>query len=278
MDVLYTEIGSLELWQALALIGVGVLSGSLGGMLGIGGGVVNIPMLTLLLGLPMHLAQAASMSVTPFVAGASALGHHRERAVCVSLLKRLAPVAVVAIIGGICATFVLDDSWLRFIFGVFLIWVAFVHLRKLLVRTNRSAEPSDGPDADPLMSWPRAAVVGGCFGFGAGLLGIGGGLITVPLLGIVCRLPLRQCIATSSAVMVVTSIVGAIFKDATIMNAPDMPAHVQWWSPLEYAAWLIPSCILSSWGMARLSHKLPLKVIRSVFVALVLVASFKLLT
>jgi uncharacterized membrane protein YfcA len=272
MEWLHTTIGTIELWQGLALIGVGVASGSLGGILGIGGGVVNIPMLSLLLGLPMHLAQAVSMTVTPFVAGASAMGHHSEHAVCVPLLKRLAPIAVLSIIGGVTASMYVPNDSLRTVFGVFLIWVALIHIRKLVKGVRI------GPVQMPQMSWGRAAIVGGCFGFGAGLLGIGGGLITVPLLGIVCRLPLRQAIATSSAVMAITSIVGAIFKDATLAMTPGLPDWVQWWTPLEYAAWLIPSSLASSWGMAKLSHCMPLRVVRMIFVALVIVASVKLLS
>ena len=77
--------------------------------------------------------------------------------------------------------------------------------------------------------------------------------------------------------MAVTSIVGAIYKDSTLMMTPDLPDWVRWWTPLEYAAWLIPSCLTSSWCMAKLSHRMPLRVVRMVFVALVLVASWKLL-
>ncbi len=272
MEWLHTTVGSIELWQGLTLIGVGVVSGSLGGMLGIGGGVVNIPMLSLLLGLPMHLAQAASMTATPFVAIAAAMGHHSEKMVCIPLLKRLAPIAVVAIICGVTASIYVPNEWLRIVFGVFLIWVAFVHMRKLVTGVRIAA------DQRSLITWPRAIIVAGCFGFGAGLLGIGGGLITVPLLGIVCKLPLRQCIATSSAVMVVTSIVGAIYKDSTLTMTPDLPSNVNWWTPLELAAWLIPSSLTSSWCMAKLSHRMPLRVVRAVFVVLVVVAAVKLLS
>ena len=268
---LHTEVGSIELWQGLTLIGVGIVSGSLGGMLGIGGGVVNIPMLSILFGLPMHLAQAASMTVTPFVAAAAAIGHHSEKMVCIPLLKRLAPVAIVAIVGGVTASIYVPNAWLQLVFGVFLIWVAFIHIRKLLTGVRIAA------DQEPVVTCGRMLIVGGCFGFGAGLLGIGGGLIIVPLLGIVCRVPLRQCIATSSAVMVVTSIIGAIYKDSTLMMTPDLPCSVRWWMPLEFAGWLIPSSLASSWCMAKLSHRMPLRVVRMVFVALVLVASWKLL-
>lgn len=271
MDWLDTMVGTLELWQVLTLVGVGLLSGALGGLLGIGGGVVNIPMLTLLVGVPIHLAQAASMCVTPFVAGAAALGHHQERMVCVPLLKRLIPAAVIFLIAGVSASIWIDAWWLELIFGVFLIWVAFIHTRKLLSGARST------PDQLANLSWARASVVAGCFGFGAGLLGIGGGLITVPLLGILCRLPLRQCIATSSAVMVFTSIIGAIYKNVTLGQVPDLPQWVEWWTPLEYAAWLIPSCLTSSWCAARLSHRLPLRAIRMLFVGLVLVAAWRLL-
>ena len=259
------------MWQVLSLLGIGLASGMLGGMLGIGGGVVTIPMLTLLLGHHIHIAQAASMVTTPFVATASALGHHRERAVCIPLVKRVAPVACLAIMVGVTASIWTSNTWLQVIFGVFLLYVAVSHWRKLVAPKGAAAV------SEPRITMGRAATVGVTFGLGAGLLGIGGGLIMVPMLGYACGLSLRHAIATSSAVMVFSSIIGAIFKNGTLGLTPDLPADFHWWIPLEIAAWLIPSCLLSSWTGARLSHRMPLKVIRTIFIVLVLVAAGKML-
>ena len=77
--------------------------------------------------------------------------------------------------------------------------------------------------------------------------------------------------------MVFTSVIGAIYKNVTLGQVPDLPQYEEWWTPLEYAAWLIPSCLTSSWCAARLSHRLPLRAIRTVFVGLVLVAAWRLL-
>ncbi|MCH2136258.1 MAG: sulfite exporter TauE/SafE family protein [Phycisphaerales bacterium] len=274
MEWLDILVGTLPLGHILGLLGIGMMAGALGGMLGIGGGVVIIPMITLILGHEIHLAQAASMTTTPFVAIAAALGHRRERAVCVGAVKRIAPVACVAIICGVTLSIWIPNLWLQITFGTFLIYVAWTNLSRLM-RPRGGEDTWKAPSYVP--TWSRCVVVGLCLGFGAGILGIGGGLITVPLLGFVCFLPLRQAIATSSAIMVCTSIVGAIYKDVTLLDTPGLAESVKWWDPLEIAAWLVPACLLSSWCGARLSHKMPLRAIRGAFVVLVVAASIKLL-
>ncbi|MDP7070117.1 MAG: sulfite exporter TauE/SafE family protein [Phycisphaerales bacterium] len=264
---------SLPVWEVLALIAIGLLAGLLGGLLGIGGGIVMIPAISLLLDRDIHLAQAASMNVIFFVAAPAAIRHWRAGGINPAVVKRILPFAMIFVVLGVTASIWIPNADLSLIFGLFLIYVLYENVRRLL--RDRQGLPESAHE--PRVTWLRGGVVGSSAGFGAGLLGIGGGLITVPVTQLVCRCPLRECIACSSTVMCLTSVVGAVYKDATLAEVPGIGADVHWYTPLGISIWLIPTCLIGSWFGARLTHVLPLKVVRSVFILIVAVSAAKML-
>jgi len=255
------------------LILVGIVAGLLGGLLGIGGGIVMIPAITLLLGRDIHLAQAASMNVIFFVAAPAAIRHWKAGGMRLELIVRILPFALVSVILGVTASIWIPDADLSLIFGLFLLYVLYENVRRL-VSDQKGLPETEQP---PIVTVGRGAIVGSTAGFGAGLLGIGGGLITVPLTQIVCRCPLRECISCSAAVMCITSIAGAVYKDATLTRVPGIGEDVFWYTPLLIAAWLVPTCMIGSWCGAKLTHVLPLKLVRSIFVCLVAVSAIEML-
>ena len=302
LPILAMQIWSLELWEVGALLAIGVAAGFTGGLLGIGGAVVTIPAISLLIGRDIHLAQAAAMNVTFFVALPSAIRHHRAGALNTSLLKVAAPMAVVAIIGGVFVSNITPNEIMKVIFGLFLVYVIFQNIRKLmggrsLIRTfipfdlqflqsSKSSSPVDaetesksGPTE---VGTSRGLLLGGIAGGGAGILGIGGGLLTVPLAELLCKLRLQEAIATSAAIMCFTSIIGAVTKDLTFSSIPFYDAsgnahYMPWYEPIRYAIWLIPTCIFGSWFGAKLTHRLPLKVIRIIFICILAAGAAKML-
>ena len=287
LTTLAVQIWSLELWEIGALLAIGICAGMAGGLLGIGGAVINIPAISLLIGRDIHLAQAAAMNVTFFVALPSAIRHSREGALDKRLLKIVVPAAVIAIIGGVLISGQISNAWLERIFGVFLIYVIFMNVQKLLpsnssfLRMLGAGRAEYGPD-DSRVTVPRGVALGGIVGSGAGLLGIGGGLLTVPLSQKICRIGLPNAIATSAAIMCFTSIVGAITKDVTLPTVPFIEddgsvTYLPWYEPFKYSIWLIPTCVIGSWFGAKLTHQLPLKTIRSVFIVVVAIGAIKML-
>jgi uncharacterized membrane protein YfcA len=275
MPWLEYTIWTLSVWEILVLVGVGLAAGLLGGLLGIGGGIVNVPAIALLLGRDIHLAQAASMNVTIFVAIPASIRHWKLGGINVQAVRHIVPFGVVGILVGVTASIWIPNDWLGLIFGLFLVYVFWANLQRLL-RSNGQSDGDEG--AATSVTRVRCGVVGSLAGFGAGLLGIGGGLITVPLSQLICRMPLRQCIATSSTVMVFTAIVGATFKDITLPDVPGIAGDITWYTPLEISVWLIPTCLIGSWIGARLTHVMPLKTVRAIFLVLVAVAAVKMLT
>ncbi len=260
------------LHQTVLLAVIGLAAGSLGGLLGIGGSVIMIPGMTLVLKADQHLAQAAAMIVGIFISIPAAFRHHLAKAVRFDAMLRILPVAIVAILVGVELSNLMPGEDLKKLFGVFLIYVVATTAWRTV---QRRAEPTAEHER---LSWPRCAIVGAITGLAAGMLGIGGGIIFVPLTQRICRLPLRQVIATSSALMSITAIFGAVLKNITLVqhtNAQGQTLDVK--ASLIYAALLVPTAIVGSYLGAGLTHKLPITWVRVAFMLLILWSAFKLL-
>lgn len=267
----------------IILIGVGLVAGLLGGMLGIGGSIVIIPVLTVVVGKNQHLSQASAMIVNVLVSLPAVLRHQRAGAVRWDIMLRMLPGAAFFIVVGVFLSnhiARLDDlesegTLLERFFGIFLLYVIVMNVHRLGKRGDVEPSPED-----VRRGWLASTFVGSIMGFSAGLLGVGGGIICVPLLQRVVRLPLRQSIATSAALICLTSAVGAIGKNATLeelVDAAGVPLNLQLSDSLLIAACLAPTAVIGGLLGAGLTHRLPLKWVRIVFIMLLTVAALKML-
>lgn len=204
----------------LAIFVVGVLVGALGSMLGIGGGVLLIPLLTSLFGLPIKTAIGAS--IVSVIATSSAAGTvYVGRGLTHTRLSMVMEIATTlgALAGGITAILI-SPSALSFIFGAVLFYVTYSMQR--LPKEEQAAAPTgllDTTYTDPrtgeLISYGvRHLPVGMAASFLAGnisgLLGIGGGVIKVPIMTLVMGIPLRAAIGTSNFMIGITAATSAV--------------------------------------------------------------------
>ena len=256
--------------DVVRLLILGLTAGAVGGMVGVGGSVVMIPVLTLVMHRDQHLAQAAAMIVNVFVAVPALFRHHRAGAVRWDVMRRMLPLALVAIVVGVWSSNRFDGDALKKMFGAFLIYVIAFNIWKLI------DDARNGEDGRARVGWAPVGAVGGIMGYLAGLLGIGGGAIAVPLLQRVCRLPLRQAIASSSAVMCLTAVFGAVYKNATLSNVA-APEALTVTESLLLAACLAPTAVVGALVGAGLTHRLPLKWVRLAFILLMIWASAHML-
>jgi hypothetical protein len=242
-------------------------------MLGIGGSILMIPVLTLLLHRNHHVSQAVAMIVNVFVSLPALLQHHRAKAVRWDVMGRMLPFGIAFILIGVGASNQFDGEILERIFGVFLLYVIATNIHQLV---TRQAEPQPH---EHRAGWLAAGGVGAATGFTAGLLGVGGGIIAVPLLQRACKLPLRQCIATTAAFMCISASIGAIHKNATLARlTDDLGIHVGTWKEsLTIAAVLAPTAVLGGLVGGRLTHVLPLSWVRVAFILLMTWASARML-
>ena len=209
---------------ALIIFAAGAVAGGLGIILGLGGGIFLVPFLTLALG--FSLKAAAAISLTTVIATSSAVaaaraGHHLMNLRFGMLLE--VATAAGSLLGGITAQMV-AESTLQRTFGIVAILVAIV----MLTRINRRNVMLD-PGADPgrlggryhedesggvvtyrIKRLPLAVSASFIAGNLSSLLGIGGGVVKVPVLNAWCGMPLRAAAATSAMMIGVTATGGAI--------------------------------------------------------------------
>ena len=265
----YTAAVLVEWTEVITLIFAGLAVGILGGLLGIGGSIIMIPILTLLFRHDQHLSQAAAMIVNICVSGPAVLRHQRARAIEWTVVRRMLIAGLAFIVIGVACSNLMDGRKLMIVFGLFLIYVIAVNAKKLLDKTDAT----DGDDGRH--DWARSSLVGGAMGFVAGLLGVGGGIVAVPLLQRICHLPLRRCIAVSATVMCVTAPLGAIRKNMALLDLTDLERPIL--VSLILAACLAPTAIIGGFAGASLTHILPLKVVRAALIVLLAFASAKYL-
>lgn len=255
----------VEPGELLLLVACGLLAGLSGGLLGIGGGVVVIPVLALFLHKEQHLAQAVAMIVNVAVALPSVLRHHREHAVRWDLARRLVPLGVIFVTVGVLVSDRADGMILRRIFGLFLLYVVVTSLLRLsgVTRVREEGAPRTG--------WLPCGLVGAAAGFTAGLLGIGGGPIAMPLLRRVCRLPHHDCVPLSSALICITAAVGAVQKNAGLARLTDasgLPLGLSAYESLALAFCILPTAVLGALIGAGLTRRVPVTALRVAFILL----------
>jgi uncharacterized protein len=207
----------------LIIFAAGTLAGSLGALLGLGGGVFLVPFLNLVLGFPF--SAAAAISLTTVIATSSTVSAGRAGKQLINMkLGMLLEVATAAgsFLGGVTAQFV-SQSLLQRLFGFVAVIVAVIMLSRLRHR-NVILDPAADPgvlggryheaESGCTVSYrvkrlPLAIVASFVAGNVSSLLGIGGGIIKVPVLNAWCGVPLRAAAATSAFMIGVTATAGA---------------------------------------------------------------------
>jgi uncharacterized membrane protein YfcA len=208
---------------ALVIFAAGAVSGSLGALLGLGGGVFLVPFLNLVLGFPF--TAAAAISLTTVIATSSSVSAGRAGHQLINMkLGMLLEVATAAgsFLGGITAQLI-AQSILQKLFGFVSGIVAVIMLTRLR-RRNVILDPSVAPgvlggrfyerESGGMVTYrvkrlPVAIAASFVAGNVSSLLGIGGGIIKVPVLNAWCGVPLRAAAATSAFMIGVTATAGA---------------------------------------------------------------------
>ncbi|HET8572028.1 MAG TPA: sulfite exporter TauE/SafE family protein [Candidatus Limnocylindria bacterium] len=202
----------------LLLAAAGLSAGLFGALLGLGGGILIVPLLTLAFGYPLTTAVATSLvCVIATSTGAAARNVRTGRADVRLGLTLESGTVIGALTGGIVAGF-LPERVLAGLFAVLMLYTAINMARGLRRPAPEAgaveeldASAPDGPDAPPYRNHRLAPALAGSFVAGnvSGLLGIGGGAIKVPLVHLVMGAPIGIAVATSNFIIGVTAAAGA---------------------------------------------------------------------
>ena len=209
----------IEAWllEAIILVIAAVGVGTLSSMLGIGGGVINTPMLIIAFGISALLAPASALIAALFVAVASTITYHRQNPRPI-VNKAGFFLAITTIpgswVGVWLRSLITDDYLLRIIFGILLFPIA---IKMLFAKKKGKGDFASEIGSFDISQVPRQrlifALIGG-FGGGtvSGLLGLGGGVVVVPVLTVLIGLPIHAAVATSMFTMIFTTTSGTIMN------------------------------------------------------------------
>lgn len=261
----------------LWLLGCGLCSGFLAGLLGIGGGFVVVPALLFvlpLLGIDAALiptvAVATSLAAMVPTAVSAVLAQHRKRALQIEWVRLLAPgVALGSALGSKFAATV-NGTWIMLIFAAYAGLIA-----SRLIRRSVSAVAGEPPPAPAarwirvLPQWPVGIFIGGV----SALAGVGGASLVVPYLLARDACP-RQASAASSAVGLVIAVVGAAGFGFAQANDPALArsglvGFVCWPAALAIGA----SAIVTAPLGVLAAHRLPVERLKQAFAVLMLLVA-----
>ena len=242
-------------------LGVGLLAGVLSGLLGIGGGVVLVPMLIFCLAkqaaLPehiMHIALGTSLASIIFTSVSSFMAHHKRGAVQWNIVKSIAPGILTGTFFGSFIASYLSTGFLKIFFCIFLYIVA----TRMLMIKQEPQTVRNLPGTIGMFS------VGSIIGTVSALVGIGGGSLSVPFMTR-CNIPAHKAIGTSAAIGFPIAISGAFGYIVNNLHISGLPAHSLGFVYLPALAAIICGSVLTAPLGARLAHSLPVNHLKRIF-------------
>ena len=251
----------------LALLGL--TTGFLAGLLGIGGGVMMVPFISAILShrgvapeLSVKMAIATSMATIIFTSASSVLAQHKRGALRWDIVRSLSPgIVLVAALASLGVFAVLKGDWLGLLFSVFVIFSATQMLLGKKPAPSRTMPGTGGQLA-----------AGGAIGFMSGLVGAGGAFISVPFMTW-CNVAAHQAVATSAALgfpIAFANVAGYIVSGWNVQDLPPGAFGYLYLPALLVIA--IASVSMAPLGV-RAAHALPVEQLRRVFAGLLYLLS-----
>jgi len=262
------------IFYLLVLVGTGVLVGFASGLLGVGGGFIMVPVqFFMLIGMgvdpdtALRVAFATSLAVILPTALSGAIGHWRHGAV---LFWPAFLLGATGLIGGVSGAAVASHSPANFLsaaFGFLALFSAFW----LFVSRNFGVEVNVSHSNYSYLFW------GFIGGLASGLLGIGGGIIMVPILTILLKFPIHKAIGTSTAFIIFASLGGIISYVVNGIGVAYLPPYsLGYVNLLQFVILAGFSVPLARVGV-KTAHNLPASQLRYVFAALLIFVALKMI-
>lgn len=256
----------------LAYLAGGAVAGVLAGLLGVGGGVIIVPMLNMILSWQgmdpeqvQHLSVGTSFAAIAFTSISSTRAHNARGAVRWDIWRSVAPSIIVGTLFGSWVAAGLSSTFLRVFFACFL---TVVGIQMLLAAKPKPSRELPG----------RLGLAGAGAGIGliSSFVGIGGGTMSVP--GMTwCNVPMRMAVGTSAAIGFPIAVAGAVGYIWNGWGAPDLPAWSLGFVYLPALVGIMAASVSTVPLGARLAHRLPvdkLKRFFGMFVCLMAVRMF----
>ena len=192
--------------EIVLFLAIGLAVGCIGAMLGIGGGIIIVPLMSFVFGATPQEAAGTSILVVLFNSLSGAFGYYKQKRICWDAAWKF---ALATIPGGFLGSYIahyLESKTLFIIFGIFFAIMAVMMFMKAETKSKAEAN-TDVPEN---YDWKLGTVCSVVVGFIASILGIGGGIIHVPMMTYLLKFPVKTAIATSTAILTVSAFSGAV--------------------------------------------------------------------
>jgi uncharacterized membrane protein YfcA len=255
----------------LLYLALGAFAGVLAGLLGVGGGLVIVPILTFIFtaqGLPaehiLHLALGTSLASIMFTSVSSLRAHHSRGAVIWPVVRRITPGIMLGTFFGSWVAAQLSTDFLKILFVIFQYYVAIQMLLNIKPKPHRQ-----------LPGRVAMTGVGGLIGGVSSLVGIGGGSMSVPFM-VWCNVTMHNAIGTSAAIGFPIALAGAAGYVVNGLSA-QLPPHSFGFVYLPALIGVAAASIVTAPLGAKLAHSLPIDKLKKAFALLLFVMGTKLL-
>jgi len=259
----------LSVW--FMYIALGAFAGVLAGLLGVGGGLVIVPVLTFFFtaqqlpeGHILHLALGTSLASIMFTSVSSLRAHHARGAVDWLVVRRISAGIMAGTFFGSWVAAQLSTRFLKGFFVVFLYYVAIQMLLNIKPLPHRQL-----PGRSAMFG------VGGLIGGISSLVGIGGGSMSVPFL-IWCNVAIHRAIGTSAAIGFPIALAGAAGYVVNGLHVA-LPPYSLGFVYLPALAGISAASIVTAPLGAKLAHSLPIDKLKKIFALLLIVMGTKML-
>jgi uncharacterized membrane protein YfcA len=256
----------------LAYIGLGAFAGFFAGLLGVGGGAIMVPVLTMFFaaqGFPeahvVHLALGTSMATIIFTSLSSLRAHHRHGAVIWKVVRDITPGILVGTLTGAQFAARIPTKPLAVIFACFITYVAVQMILNVKPKPSREL---------PGMLGMFAVGIG--IGAISALVAIGGGSLSVPFMTW-CNVRVQNAIGTSAAIgfpIALSGTIGYLWGGSGATGLP--PGSFGFIYLPALAGTVVASMLVAPFG-ARLTHTLPVATVKRIFAGVLVLLSAKML-
>jgi uncharacterized membrane protein YfcA len=250
----------MDITLIIGLLVLGAATGFAAGLLGIGGGMLMVPFITMILTAKqfpqehvVHMAIATSLATIMFTSISSVRAHHKRGAVIWRIAKLLVPGILIGSWIGPWIGAQMNSTALAAFFALF---VAFSATQMLI--DKKPAASRNLPGA------PGMFAAGGVIGVLSGLVGAGGGFISVPFMAW-CNVKIRNAVATSAALGFPIALAGTLSNIYYGMHVPDLPSGSLGYIYLPALLVISLASVTTAPLGARTAHNLPVKTLKRIF-------------
>ncbi len=250
----------------------GIVGGILAGLLGVGGGIVIVPVLYNILpffgvddDIRIHVAIGTSLAVIIPTSIASARSHYKKGSIDTALLKSWGPVIFIGVIIGTIVASFSDAGVLTLVFAVL----------ALVVAANMAFRSENKPLSAGLPKSPFKEMLALFIGGFSAMMGIGGGTFTVPILTL-CSYPIRMAVGTAAAVGLIIAIPGTtgfLISGLEVENLP--PGNIGYVNILGFLV-IFPMATLFAPVGARIAHRINAGLLKKTFAFFLFVTSLRM--